>query len=207
MARKEPTAGIILAGGMSTRFNRPKQLIKWAGKCLIEHVMDNAAESDLEKIVLVLGYRFEEIFQEITLNPINPKIEIVENPHYQDGMSTSLTTGLSRVKDRYPSVMFLLGDQPLIDTALINELLHGYRQNKKEIGIPVYRGRRGNPALFSATFYDALMKTSGDAGGRHIMDAHPESVWTLEVDRSLQFFDIDTEKDFTNFKNIIKTSY
>jgi molybdenum cofactor cytidylyltransferase len=206
MAMKKPTAGVILAAGMSTRFNRPKQLIKWSGKCLIEHVMDNAAGSNLEKVVLVLGHCFDDILQEINLNPKNPKIEIVENPRYKDGMSTSLTTGLSRVKDRYPSVMFLLGDQPMINTALINELLQGYWESEKDIGVPVCRGKQGNPVLFSRTFYDALMKISGDAGGRHIMDAHPDSVWTLEVDQPICFFDIDTEKDFNLFKNIIKTN-
>jgi len=36
MPWKKPTAGIILAAGISSRLGQPKQLLKLAGKCLVE---------------------------------------------------------------------------------------------------------------------------------------------------------------------------
>lgn len=195
MTKKQPTAGIILAAGMSTRFKSPKQLAQWSGKCLVEHVMDHAVASELEKVVLVLGHCFDDIIHTIQRNPLHPKIEIIKNPEYQNGMSTSLKIGLSRVKEPYPSVMFLLGDQPMVDAAFINALLHGFWESDKDIGIPDIQGVRGNPALFSRRFYEALMHVTGDTGGRHILDANPAAIWTMDVEQSLRFLDIDTQKD------------
>lgn len=195
MAKKQPTAGIILAAGMSTRFKRPKQLAQWAGKYLVEHVLNNAVESELDKIVLVLGYRFNDIIAAIQPARQHPKIEIVKNPDYADGMSTSLKTGLSRVNKQYPSVMFLLGDQPRVDVALINALLLGFWESNKDIGVPMFQGRRGNPTLFSRRFYDALMRVTGDTGGRGVLEANPASLWVMDVEQPLRLLDIDTEED------------
>ena len=47
MNGKKPTAGIILAAGMSTRLGRPKQLLQLDGKYLLEHVLEVEVENRL----------------------------------------------------------------------------------------------------------------------------------------------------------------
>ena len=56
-------AGIILAAGASTRFGEPKQLLRLKDKYLLEWVLDATLKSELNRIVLVLGYAHQEILQ------------------------------------------------------------------------------------------------------------------------------------------------
>ena len=56
MTRKKPTAGIVLAAGMSSRFGRPKQLMELGGKTVLEWTLSACLDSRLESIYLILGY-------------------------------------------------------------------------------------------------------------------------------------------------------
>ena len=89
MQSKKPTAGIILAAGESTRFGKPKQLLKLKDKYLIEWVLDAAGASRLEKTVLVLGYQYQEIIAALGEKAQHPDLQVVINPDYQKGQSTS----------------------------------------------------------------------------------------------------------------------
>jgi len=55
--RVERVAGILLAAGASTRMGKTKQLLPLGGKTLVERVLIEALTSELDKVVLVLGYQ------------------------------------------------------------------------------------------------------------------------------------------------------
>ena len=192
---KTPTAGIILAAGESTRFGELKQLLAVGGHFLIEWVLSAALGSNLDHIVLVLGCEHERIRRSLGSATILPKCEILVNPDYPNGQSTSLKTGLLRVQHDFPSAMFLLGDQPLVDAALIDLLLERYLESQKAICAPTYRGKRGNPTIFGCAFYPELLKLSGDKGARDLIIAHPGDVLTVEIAEPAAFHDIDRPED------------
>ena len=52
-------SGVILAAGASSRMGRPKQLLPFGGKPLLQHVIDEALASSLDEVILVLGHRAE----------------------------------------------------------------------------------------------------------------------------------------------------
>ena len=52
---------VILAAGKSTRFNGIKQLAEIGERALINHVTNQAIDSDLDEIMVVLGYEKNEI--------------------------------------------------------------------------------------------------------------------------------------------------
>jgi len=204
MTSKKPTAGIILAAGLSTRFGRPKQLMALNGKPLIEWVVDACLNSRLDRIVVVLGENASQIASGLSLKYNDQRITTIINPQFKEGMSHSLRTGLAEVMKDFPSVIFLLGDQPLVSSLLIDQLLANFRKSEKDICIPVHMGRRGNPTLFSSKFYKQLLNVSGDVGAREIIRAHPEAVLSVKVKDPLPFFDIDTEKDLEALIAILK---
>lgn len=192
---KTPTAGIILAAGESTRFGEPKQLLAVGGRFLIEWVLSAALGSNLDHIVLVLGCEHERIRCSLRSATAHPKCEILVNPDYRSGQSTSLRTGLLRIQHDFPSAMFLLGDQPLVDAALIDLLLERYLESQKSICAPTYRGTRGNPTIFGCALYPELLKLSGDKGARDLIIAHPNEVLTVEITGPAAFHDIDRPED------------
>ena len=176
MIKKNTTAGIILAAGASTRFGRPKQLLRLKDRCLIEWVLDAALDSELCRIILVLGYAHQKIRQALGEKLRHAKLQIEVNPQFQKGQSHSLKVGLSRVIDTSPAVMFLLADQPLVDADTINCLLDKFWSADKDIGVPTYRGKRGTPSIFRKNFYPQIMKITGrpptgsscGPGARHV---------------------------------------
>jgi molybdenum cofactor cytidylyltransferase len=195
MSSRTQTAGIILAAGASVRFGQPKQLIWLGDKYLVEWVLDAALTSRLHTVVLVLGHEQETILQALGSKTDLPGVKVVINPNYHDGQSTSLKTGLFSVRQNFESVMFLLGDQPMIKTDIIDHMLDQFRQSEKDLCVPVYKNKRGNPTIFRKPLYDELMQLGGDIGARDIIRKNLDRTHFLEIDDPLCFFDIDTPRD------------
>ena len=204
MLTKNPTAGVILAAGESTRFGKPKQLLKLNNKCLIEWVLDAAVGSRLKKIVLVLGHKHQEILAALVKKARQSNLEVVINTDYKNGQSTSLQAGLSKIRDSFPSIMFLLGDQPMLDSETIDTLLEQFWSSDKDICVPVIEGKRGNPVILSQKFYGRLAAIKGDIGARNIIRDHPDHVKEIEIDNPLCFVDIDTQSDYDKLIEILK---
>jgi molybdenum cofactor cytidylyltransferase len=204
MIQEKATAGIILAAGASTRFGEPKQLLRLKDKCLIEWVLDAALKSELNRIVLVLGYAHQKILRSLGEKLQHSKLLVTINPQYEKGQSLSLQNGLSKVKDDYPAVMFLLGDQPMLNATTINVLLERFWADQKDICVPIYRGKRKTPAIFRRRLYTRLMDIKGDIGARQLIDDNPDRVLTVEMEDPICFFDVDTRQDFERLKKNLK---
>ena len=206
MIQKKSTAGIILAAGASTRFGEPKQLLRLKDKCLLEWVLDAALKSELNRIVLVLGYAHQKILKAMGETLQHSKLLVAINLQHDKGQSLSLRTGLSEVKEDYPAVMFLLGDQPMLNTSSINVLLEKFWSGEKDICVPTYRGKRKTPAIFRRCFYTRLMDLEGDMGARRLIDDHPDRVLAVEMEDPIRFVDVDTRQDFERLKKKLEQS-
>ena len=203
MIQEKPTAGIILAAGAATRFGQPKQLLRLKDKYLIERVLDAALNSRLGRVVLVLGYAHQKILQALAEKTQHSKLHIEVNRHYKKGQSHSLQVGLSMVINTFPAVMFLLADQPLVDAATINCLLDQFWSADKDIGVPTFHGKRGNPSIFGQKFYKHIMEIKGDIGARQIIKTHPDRVLEIEIKNPLFFSDVDTPEDFEKINKLV----
>ena len=197
-----PTAGIILAAGMSVRYGRPKQLLKLKDKFLIEWVLSAALASRLQTVVLVLGHEYQEILKALGPGASHPRVQVVINHRYFEGQSRSLQAGLIKVQHAFSSVMFLLGDQPMLEPKTINRMLSSFWESDKDICVAVCKGKRGNPTIFNRKMYDQLLAIQGDIGAREIIRANPARILNVEVDEPLSFFDIDSEKDFKDIQSL-----
>ena len=204
MPNKYQTAGVILAAGMSQRFGPPKQLIKLKNKYMLEWVLDAALASRLDRVVLVVGHEHQKIIQTLEPKATHPRLHIVTNLRYRAGQSSSLQAGLLEIQAQSSSVMFLLGDQPMLKTATIDHMLDRFRHSQKDICVPVWMGKRGNPTIFSRAMYCNLMAIEGDIGARQIIRANPERILSIEMDDPLCFLDIDSPKDHEDVQRLLK---
>jgi molybdenum cofactor cytidylyltransferase len=184
-------SGVILAAGRSRRLGRPKQLLDLGGQPLLAHVVRNAVASGLGEVILVLGHEAGRIAEAIG----ERGQRVVVNPDHAAGQSTSVRVGLGAVAPRAEAVVFLLGDQPTVDTALIDRLIERFGASGSPIVQPAYGGRPGNPVLFARELFPELAAVEGDEGARSVVRRHQAEVATVAVERRPPR-DVDTEEDY-----------
>ena len=191
--------GIILAAGEGKRMGKVKLTLPLGDKKLIEWVLQAAKLTPLDKYFLVVRPEDKEIIK------IGKKwgAEIVFNPDFRKGMSTSIKKALLKINTQEVEGFFLiLGDQPLITSRIINKLIKSFSPGKGEIVVPYFKNKRGNPVLFDICWKDELMAVTGDVGGRVLIKAHPEKIKRVNISDETILFDIDREEDYEKMKNI-----
>lgn len=181
-------AAVILAAGLSQRLGRPKQLLKLGSKTIIEHVTENVLQTGVCEVIVVLGAHCQEIRK--VLNPY--PVKCIYNPYYKDGIGTSVAAGAAEVTPNVKGIMFVVGDQPLLSTDYMNQLLKVFLEKKPLILKP----ENGMPAIFSSNLKQELMCLTGDIGGRQLIKKYRERVITAPCIPANQSLDIDTEKDY-----------
>ncbi len=185
-------SAIALAAGKSTRMGFSKLLLRVGGKSLLQHVIDNVLQSRVGELIVVLGAEATTLRREIKQG----KVRIIENPFYEEGLSTSLRVGLQGVSPRAQAVLVLMGDQPLVSHTVIDALIDKYQESKSFIVAPVYNGQRGNPVLFDRSLIPELLGVTGDKGGREIIERHLDQLATVEIESTMIGSDIDTWDDY-----------
>jgi len=191
--------GIILAAGEGKRMGKVKLTLPLGNKKLIEWVLRAVKLTPLDKYFLVVRPEDKEIIR----TGEKWGAEIVFNPEYKSGMSSSIQKALSLIPSEGVEGFFLiLGDQPLITSRIINKLIKSFSPGKGEIVVPYFKNKRGNPVLFDICWKDELMAVTGDVGGRVLIKAHPEKIKRVNISDETILFDIDREEDYEKMKNI-----
>jgi molybdenum cofactor cytidylyltransferase len=200
MTMQRPTSsdrieGIILAAGLSTRMGVPKLTLEIGCVPIIRHVVRAALESELHRVILVIGPSDSGSVEALGPVATDPRLSQVVNPYPQAGMSSSMRTGMESLDRKAAGVMILLGDQPGITGNIINELLAAFRREQTKIIVPYVLGRRTTPVIFPATLFPELMEEAGDIGGRNVLKRHADQVVEFEMGQEYDDTDLDTPED------------
>ncbi len=194
---------VILAAGNSSRFgNTPKQLAKLDGKHLLDIVIDTAIQAGFSRPLLILGAYEKEIR---SAGKLVNRCDVVINPAWQDGMSSSIRTAIASMKNGCDGAAFLLADEPLIAPALLTAMASQFVREKPDILYPVYNGKRGNPAIISAKLFAELSRSTGDRGGRVLFDREDLLISRFPVPDQSCLLDIDTAEDLKRLQMAVRT--
>ncbi len=180
---------IILAAGASTRLGKPKQLVVCQDKSLIRHICDVALQSKVESVYVVLGSQISLIEKNISDLPI----KIIENPHWQTGISSSIRAGIKKLPDSTDAALILLCDQPKVNTSLLNTIIDTYISTKKQIIACKYGDTIGVPALFDKSLFPELLKLEGDYGAKKVIANHESDRMIIDFPEGI--YDIDSPID------------
>ncbi len=186
-------SAVVLAAGLSRRMPGCNKLLsEVGGRALIAHVIDALSASAVSEIVVVTGHDAEKIRR----TAASAKLRFVHNALFEEGLSSSLRSGLEAVSPAAHGAMICLGDMPLLTGELLDRLIGIFEVQKGDkICVPVARGRRGNPVLWPRYFFPQILQSRGDAGARWLMRQHPESVHEIPVQGEGVLRDVDTESD------------
>jgi xanthine dehydrogenase accessory factor len=184
-------AAIILAAGASTRLGQPKQLLLHEGTPLIVRAAQAALSAGASPVIVVLGAHAEKIRPALADLPVT----IVENPHWAEGMGTSIATGFSALPVGTPtvgSVLLAVCDQPHFSANSIARLRTAL-DGRHTIAATRHGDTAGVPAIFTHSHFPTLRLLRGAEGARRIISAHTDT--TALVDLPELAFDIDTPTD------------
>ncbi|MFV0590455.1 MAG: NTP transferase domain-containing protein [Draconibacterium sp.] len=194
---KKKVWSLILAAGESIRMKQQKLLMPWNGKTVVEATIKKTLASNADEVLVVTGSHRSEI--ESLLKPLS--VKIVVNDSYQDGMLSSVLCGIRVIPSTVDAVLVMLGDQPMVQTEIINSIIDIYQKEGDKIILPVWKGKRGHPVLFDLRFREEMFGLKGNPGLRELLQRYPEIVKELEVDSSGIIEDLDTQEDYQKLKD------
>ena len=184
-------SAIILAAGSSSRLGRAKQLLKYKNKSFIQHLIKKLEKTGISNPIIVLGARYTRIRQH--LEELDFKGTIVENINWEQGMSTSLISGIGVLEKDVDAALICLSDQPLIPISHYQSLISHFEKEQSLVS-SFYKDAPGVPALIPRKFFSEILQLQGKGGAKFILKKY-QSESILITCREAEL-DVDTEEDY-----------
>ena len=183
-------AAVVLAAGQSRRMGTlNKLLIEVDGVPMVRRVAAAALASKAAPVVVVTGHEAERVRAALA----GLDVAFAHNSDFAEGMSSSLHCGVEALDPAIDGAVVCLGDMPRTSAALIDRLIADFNPLEgRAIGVPTYRGKRGNPVLWAARFFGEMRNLSGDVGARHLIGDHADAVYEVESPDHSVTIDVDT---------------
>ncbi len=188
-------AVIVLAAGDSSRMGRPKALLDWHGKPMIEHVLATARSGGCTRSLVVLGRDAEGILAGADLGDA----QVVLNPDPSLGQVSSIKLGMQHQDFSTDCCVVWPVDCPLVQAGDVRALIESYarmRTSLMRIFIPVHAGKRGHPMLVDIGFRQPFMLLGPGDTARKVIDDNHTQVQEVPTGNAGVLADIDTPQEY-----------
>lgn len=182
------TVAIILAADAAQGFSGSKYLALLRGKCLLQHVVDAAAEWPVDSVIVALGSDAEEIVDAIDFGGCT----VVIDPEWAEGSASPLRAALDLAsRDRVTRLCVVArGDQPGIDGATVGALIDMASDTSADAVVPKYRYAVGWPIVLDYSIWEHLLGGEGSVNLHDVVASHASTVEEVWYDRlSPQMYD------------------
>lgn len=198
-AKRAPhIVALVLAAGQSRRMGAANKLLADIdGAPMVRRIVDAALASKADRVVVVTGHEADLVRG--ALDGLD--VSFVDNPDYAGGLSTSLRRGLGALDETVDGALVCLGDMPQVSADLLDRLIAAFDPVEgRAICVPVTQGKRGNPVLWGAQFFNQMAEVSGDVGARHLIGEFAEAVCEVEAGDAGVLTDIDTPEALAAYR-------
>lgn len=133
-----------------------KLLMPWNQATIVRTVITHVIEAGMKPLI-VLGCDAQEVKRNILTLVPDPG-SIVINTRWQDGMVTSIQTGVQHAG--IADYWLMHGDMPLLTGAMLTEITAVLRQSTRDdcdVMFPVCEGQVGHPVWIRHTLRDAIL--------------------------------------------------
>jgi molybdenum cofactor cytidylyltransferase len=189
--RARQVAALVLAAGRSRRMAPLNKLLvpDSKGVPMIARVVDNVLASRARPVIVVTGHERQHIEEALAGRPVL----MAHADDYAEGLSASLGAGLRAVPPEAEGVLVCLGDMPLVGGEMLDRLIGAFDPEEgRAIVQPTFRGKQGNPMLWSREFLPEMLALAGDVGARHLAAKHAERLVEVEMADDAVLRDFDT---------------
>jgi molybdenum cofactor cytidylyltransferase len=186
-------AALVLAAGQSRRMGARNKLLEAVdGIPMVLRAVDAAAGGVDAGVYVVTGHEHEEVARTLA----GRHVHLVHNPHYREGLSTSLAAGLAAIAggdDAVDGALVCLGDMPRVTRAHVKKLVDAFDPLEgRGICVPLWNGKRGHPVLWARRFFAEMGEVKGDVGARHLLGEYADLVCEVPVDDDGVLLDVDS---------------
>ncbi len=187
--RKPEVAALVLAAGQSRRSGASHKLKStFAGVPLLQRTCETVMAAGFAAVNVVLGFEHEILARQ--LQSINANIII--NPHFADGLSTSLKAGMHSLPPSTDGVLVVLADMPAVTASDLRSLTDAFvRAGGQAVIRATDHGKRGNPVILPRTVFADIARLTGDVGAKPIIEGYEGRVIDLEIGAAASL-DVDT---------------
>lgn len=184
---------VILAAGRSRRMGRPKLVLPWGDRTVIEQVVNTLKQAGVDDIILVTGGSRVQVEQALA----GYEVSFTYNDKYETHeMLTSLQIGIHARNPTLRALLVVLGDQPAIQAYVIESIVEKYYRQPAKLIIPSYQMRRGHPWLVDKCLWDELLALPAENTLRDFLAAHYHDITYVAVDTPTILSDMDTPDDY-----------
>ena len=88
----------------------------------------------------------------------------------------------------------------MVNPDIYNQIIGSKKNN--EIVVPTFKGKQGNPVLFSISMKDKIMNIQGDVGAKKIIESNKNKILNLEINNQSITKDFNTQDNFNVCKPI-----
>ncbi|MFJ5530507.1 NTP transferase domain-containing protein [Streptomyces sp. NPDC093261] len=195
---RDEIAGLLLAAGGGRRLGgRPKALLVYRGRPLVEYAVGVLRAAGCGRVHVVLGAAAGDVRKRADLSGC----ALVDNPDWEKGMGSSLRAGLGSLAgtDARAALVSLV-DQPGIGPEAAARVLAAY-EDETSLVSAAYGGVRGHPVLFGSAHWAGIAASAtGDRGARAYLKEHEDAIRLVECGDVARPYDIDTEDDLGHLK-------
>lgn len=200
-----PVTAVILAAGegrrMQQRMGQPKQLLPWGARTVFGETLHQVSQSLVHEIIVVTGHEAEAIGAEVRRFDEWPQPRLIHNPDYREGeMLSSLQTATRQLDEDVTAVFVILADQPMVASAIYDQLLCAFWQGDGDLIAPMFNGQRGNPVLIGRRYFVELLQLPVGAAPRALLQAHTDTLYRLPVDTDAVICDLDTPEEYERLR-------
>lgn len=197
--QKPRLAAVLLAAGGSSRLGQPKQLVCLDGVTLVRRAAGLLSDLDIDPVVVVTGYRAEEIAIELH----GLRLSLVHNADWKKGMGHSIACGVEKMPEGVDGVLIMLCDQCLLNNADIKLLIATWNTDISQIILSKWHEKNryisGPPVIFPCKLIPELKCVKGEGGAKLIIDQNRSIMRRVALQNAK--FDLDRPQDLARLKN------
>jgi molybdenum cofactor guanylyltransferase len=126
------SAGVVLAGGRSSRMGTPKAALEWHGSTLLRRTIGILARVTDGPVIVVRAAGQP-------LPALPPDVEVVDDPREGKGPVQGIAAGLTALAGRADLAFISSTDMPFLHPAFVRRVLRAV-EDGADVGLPIARG-------------------------------------------------------------------
>lgn len=167
---------------------KDKGLLQVGGRSFLRRTVDALAQGGCDPVLVVVAEGEDELAKEAA----EAGASVLLNPEPGEGPITSLRIALAALDGSADGVAYLPVDHPMVRAETVTQLLEAARSTGSPLTLPLYRSKRGHPAIFGRELFAELLDPELEGGAKTVVHRHLPEAQLVEVEDGGVVMDIDT---------------